>query len=72
MTICTGINPSDIPCADLKLLELSLVARINSDLVMLQEVRSALKDRRAQLDFRLEIEEACFGAQTVELSSTEE
>ncbi|WP_426271553.1 hypothetical protein ACN9MB_09005 [Dyella kyungheensis] len=56
MTICTGINPSDIPCADLKLLEQSLVLRINKDQVMLAEVREELSSR----------------VKSVELSSTEE
>jgi len=56
MTICTGINPSDIPTVDLKLLEQSLVARINKDQAMLAEVRDALYSR----------------AKSVELFSTEE
>jgi hypothetical protein len=56
MTICTGINPSDIPCADLKLLEMSLASRIDKDVTMLLEVRAELRRR----------------AKSVELSSTEE
>ena len=56
MTICTGIHPSDIPSADLKLLEQALDKRIERDIRMLIEVRAELRTR----------------APTVELSTTRE
>jgi len=48
MTICTGINASDIPAADLKLLAADLERRIRKDTALLEEIREELQDRASR------------------------
>lgn len=45
MTICTGINASDIPTVDLKLLCGDLKKRIRKDTALLEEIEEELRDR---------------------------
>lgn len=45
MTICTGINASDIPTVDLKLLAADLRQRIRKDTMLLDEIEEELHDR---------------------------
>lgn len=48
MTICTGINASDIPTVDLKLLAADLEKRIRKDMALREEILEELHDRASR------------------------
>ena len=50
MTICTGINASDIPTVDLKLLAADLEKRIRRDTALRDEILEELQDRASRAE----------------------